>query len=221
MGIVALGWGAWTFHRPPGLLSGRANFAAEATGATLIATPAALPAAIAATTPAPLTEPAPAPTAATQAPTVATEPSTAPMQAPAGEAAEALPRLLPANPSPAEPIALSVPPAGQQATVFESGTTAEASPVARQQPVAVPPRAAPTTRSAARDRHRLKAPKVQTASAVAKSSRPEKGACGGPGLLARAWCALNPCKASHGRGNPECMERLRAEASRQQRVERQ
>jgi len=40
-------------------------------------------------------------------------------------------------------------------------------------------------------------------------------------MLARAWCALNPCKGPHGYANPQCMERLRAEAARQQRVERQ
>ena len=220
-GIVALGWGAWTFNRPSTLPSGHANFAAETTRAMRIATPAAPPTAIAATTPASSTETAPAPTQATPAPTVAMEPPTAPMQPPAVESAEASPRLLPATPLPAEPMAPSVPPAGQQATSFEAGAAPEASTIARQRPAAMPLRAAPATRSAARDRHRATAPKVQPASAVAKSSHPANGACGGPGLLARAWCALNPCKAPHGRANPECMERLRAEASRQQRVERQ
>jgi len=193
MGIVALGWGAWTFNRPSALPSGHGNFAAEATEATHIVSPAAPPTAIVATTPAPLIEPAPAPRQSMPAPTAAM----------------------------AEPVALGVPPAGQQATRFESGATAEPSPAARPQPAAVPSRAAPARRSAARDRHRATAPKVQTASVDAPSSRPANGACGGPGLLARAWCALNPCKAPHGRANPECIERLRAEASRQQRVERQ
>jgi hypothetical protein len=32
---------------------------------------------------------------------------------------------------------------------------------------------------------------------------------------------MTPCKAPRGRSNPECIERLRAEAARQQRVERQ
>jgi hypothetical protein len=62
---------------------------------------------------------------------------------------------------------------------------------------------------------------VQTSTAAAKSARPVKNACDGSGLFARAWCAMTPCKAPRGRSNPECIERLRAEAARQQRVERQ
>jgi serine/threonine protein kinase len=218
MGIVALGWGAWSFNRPHDLLAAHANRAAEATRATHIATAAAPPTAIVATTLAPSIEQTPA----TPEASAAMEPTTAWKHASSAESAEPSPVLPPAaNTSQADPVALSVSPAGQQATSFEPGATAEASPVARQQPAAMPPRPASARRSAARDRHRATAPKVQTASAVAKSSHSPNGACGGPGLLSRAWCALNPCKAPHGRANPECMERLRAEASRQQRVERQ
>jgi len=78
-----------------------------------------------------------------------------------------------------------------------------------------------SARSAARERQRAARPKTQGTSVAAKSPHSAQGGCDGSGLLARAWCAMNPCKASHGRANPECMERLRAEAARQQRIERQ
>jgi len=118
----------------------------------------------------------------------------------------------------ADPVAPWVPPASQQAASFESSPLPEAAPIARPAPAAVRQAA----RAAARDHARSSRAKVQTANAASRSPTPSTGACDASGLLSRAWCALNPCKAAPRRhANPECMERLRAEAARQQRVERQ
>jgi hypothetical protein len=116
------------------------------------------------------------------------------------------------------PVALRVKAEAQVAPVAESGVAAEAVSTAPKRSTAASPQAA---RVAPPNRNRATArPKGQTSSAAVKSSGPAKNACDGSGLLTRAWCALTPCKA-RGRSNPECIERLRAEAARQQRIERQ
>ena len=142
---------------------------------------------------------------ATQTKVVATPPL-APMPEPA-----------PTTPSSMAPVALMVKAQAQEAPGTESAVTAEALPTAPKRSTAVPQAARPVPR----DRPRAARPKVQTSTAAAKSARPAKNACDGSGLFARAWCAMTPCKAPRGRSNPECIERLRAEAARQQRVERQ
>ena len=126
-----------------------------------------------------------------------------------------------AHPAGADPVALWVERDSEQAAAADSAKTREAVP-------SVPPRsisgavAAPqSARPVPRDRQRAARPKSRTASAAVATSPPAKRTCDASGLLGRAWCALNPCKAAGGRANPECMERLRAEAARQQRVERQ
>jgi len=116
------------------------------------------------------------------------------------------------------PLALRVKAEAQEASGTESRVTAEALPAAPKRSTAALPQAA---RPVPRDRPRTARPKAQTSTAAAKSARPAKNACDGSGLFARAWCAMTPCKAPRGRSNPECIERLRAEAARQQRVERQ
>ena len=106
----------------------------------------------------------------------------------------------------------------QPATMSDSNAVPEAAAIARRPAVATP-QGAPRP---AGDRHRATRAKVQSASAATRPPGAPGGRCDASGLLGRAWCALNPCKAAaRGRANPECMERLRAEASRQQRVERQ
>jgi hypothetical protein len=115
-----------------------------------------------------------------------------------------------------DPVALWEKAEARQASRAGSAVTADAASTSGQRATA----ASPAARAAPRDRHRTARPKVQTASAATRSSPAAKNACDGSGLLTRAWCALTPCKA-RGRSNPECMERLRAEAARQQRVERQ
>lgn len=189
MGLVALGWGAWTIDRP--------SLPPSGTGA---------PAVDAAT--APMTRVATSMFAA--APTSATTPVSAP------------PSSVPpaVNAASADPVAPWVKPEAQQAAGAVSVTTADPASIARR-PVAASSGTPQAARSGARDRHRATRPKVQTASVAAKSPRVGKGACDGSGMFARAWCALTPCKAPRGRANPECMERLRAEAARQQRIERQ
>jgi serine/threonine protein kinase len=129
-----------------------------------------------------------------------------------------MPAMAPATRSAMAPVALWVKPEASQASGPESGLAAEAVSTAPKRSSAASPQAA---RAAPRDRHRTAPPKVQTSSAAAKSSQPAKNACDGTGVLARAWCAMTPCKAPRGRANPECIERLRAEAARQQRIERQ
>jgi hypothetical protein len=116
----------------------------------------------------------------------------------------------------ADPVALWVKPEVQEARTADSAVASEAVSKAQRPSAAVPQAARP----APRDRHRKARPTVQTSSVEAKSSRAAKNACDGSGLLTQAWCALTPCKA-RGRSNPQCIERLRAEAARQQRVERQ
>jgi hypothetical protein len=200
---MALGWGAWTLDRPslPPSLNA-ASTAEAAPPSTLTKVVATLKGA-----PGPATAPTTAPMA-TLATTLATTPPPA-----------LSPVQLPVRSANADPVALWVKPEAQQASGVESGATAEAA-------TAVPPRAAASVspraaRPAPRDRQRTARPKPPTAIAAAKVSHPAKNACDGSGLLANAWCALNPCKASRGRANPECIERLRAEAARQQRIERQ
>jgi len=130
-----------------------------------------------------------------------------------------MPALTPTTPSAMAPVALWVKPeAPPQASGAESGVTGEAVSAAPKRSTTASPQAA---RAAPRDRHRTARPKVQASSAGAKPAPPAKNACDGTGLLARAWCVMTPCKAPRGRSNPECIERLRAEAARQQRVERQ
>jgi len=177
-----------------------------------------------------LNRPAPLPSshASATGPTTATSTHLATVQASVPTApitaatdAELSPVRLPLNASNADPVAPWVPPVGPQSTRFESAAASDAVPSARQ-PAAAPPVPPPAARNAVRERHRATNPKAQAASAtVATSSQPAKSACDASGMLARAWCALNPCKGSHGYANPQCMERLRAEAARQQRVERQ
>jgi serine/threonine protein kinase len=192
-GVVALGWGAWTFDRPSLPPSGAALSTPEA--GTAMTTKIAATSAVA---------PMPALASVT---TLATTASTAP------SAAE-----LPVRSPDPDPVALWMKPEAQQPSRADTGATPVAvSTAPKRSPVASPPAA----RAAPRERHRSASPKVQTSSAGAKSSRSAKSACDGTGLLARAWCAMTPCKAPRGRSNPECMERLRAEAARQQRVERQ
>ena len=123
----------------------------------------------------------------------------------------------------AVPVTLEVKPEAPQATV-----TAEP-PKAREVAAFALPRIAAAgtvapapSRLAPRDRHRSARTKVRSASAPVKATHhAEKTACDGPGLLERAWCAIHPCKAQRSRPSPECMDRLRAEAARQQRIERQ
>ena len=209
-GTVALGWGAWTLNRPSHRPSGPAEPTLEAAKARPMRGAPSRPSA--GSPPAAEAAPAAPPLALGPVPTAAIEP-------PPSEAAAESPIRVPADSSSANPVALWVPSTGQQATRFESGATADAAPSARRPAVAasVAPQA---TRRATRDRHRTTRPAATTPSA-ATSSHLATGACGGSGLLARAWCALNPCKAPRGRANPQCMEQLRAEAARQQRVERQ
>jgi non-specific serine/threonine protein kinase len=209
MGVVALGWGAWTLNRPSPLHAGHGNRAGETTTASstrsATAQPSAMPASVT-VTPVRLAGSQAAPTSVTDA-SAATD-------------AEMSPVRLPMSSSDTDPVAPWIPPAGQQSTRFESGVAADAAPIARP-PAAASPVSPQAARSAARDRHRPTGPRLQAASAAATSSRAATSACDGSGLFARAWCALNPCKGPHGHANPQCMERLRAEAARQQRVERQ
>ena len=129
-----------------------------------------------------------------------------------------MPALAPQKPSAMAPVALRVEAEAQEASGTESRVTAEALSAAPKRSTAALPQAA---RPVPRDRPRTARPKAQTSTAAAKSARPAKNTCDGSGLFARAWCAMTPCKAPRGRSNPECIERLRAEAARQQRVERQ
>jgi len=216
MGVVALAWGAWTFNRPtlpgrggevsggsaPAIRVATTQVAAPATSSTTAtARSAAGPSALPSTMPAP-----PATPTRTLAPESAPSPPTT------------SPRP-PADASNADPVAMWVRPDGQQAHPDTAPTPRTASPGSRRPGVSVS--APASARSAARERQRAARPKTQGTSVAAKSPRSAQGGCDGSGLLARAWCAMNPCKASHGRANPECMERLRAEAARQQRIERQ
>jgi len=204
VGLLALGWGAWTLDRPSLPARGDALSALEAALLTTRVGPtppvASMPAATA-----PPTNHSPVAPALVQT-TLATAASPAP------SATE------PAVSSPgADPVALWVKPEVQEARDPDSVVTSEAPPTARQRSPAAAPQAA---RPAPRDRHRTARAKVHTSGAATKSAQTAKNACDGSGLLTRAWCALTPCKA-RGRSNPECIERLRAEAARQQRVERQ
>jgi len=197
-GIVALGWGAWSLDRPSSPPSGDA---ASKAGAALASTKVTAPSTLAAT-------PAPAPVEPS-ATTPATSLATALLQGPSPEDASMR--------SPGtDPVALWEKAEARQASRAGSAVTADAASASGQRATA----ASQAARAAPRDRHRTARPKVQTASAATRSSPAAKNACDGSGLLTRAWCALTPCKA-RGRSNPECMERLRAEAARQQRVERQ
>ncbi|HSC65245.1 MAG TPA: protein kinase [Caldimonas sp.] len=205
LGLVALAGGAWTFNRPSPQVS-RA--------------------------PAPAHDTAPAATArvATASPSMTPASTLATTSGAALAAIEQTASPAP-TPAPVRPVALSdadsdaawVQPADQQAMNFVADATSETAAIARRPAVGTPQAASPP----ARDRHRATRAKVQTASAATRPSRPSASSCDASGLLGRAWCALNPCKAAAhgranaGRANPECMERLRAEASRQQRVERQ
>ena len=123
----------------------------------------------------------------------------------------------------AVPVTLEVKPEAPQATVTaEPPKAPEVAAFARPR-IAAAGTVTPAPRSPApRDRHRSAHTKVRSASAPVKATRQaEKTACDGPGLLERAWCAIHPCKAQRSRPSPECMDRLRAEAARQQRIERQ
>ena len=121
----------------------------------------------------------------------------------------------------ADPVALEVRPEPLKAAVAEPAAAPERAALARPR-TTVAATVAPPTWPAARDRHRTARSKVRWAGAPSKATaRAEKTACDGPGLLERAWCAIHPCKAQRTRATPECMDRLRAEATRQQRIERQ
>ena len=206
LGMVALGWGAWSFSRPSQLPT--------ASPAVAQAAPAAMPRVV---TPDPSIVPArlPLATAAESVPAAAPSPALA---IETGASSPAPSPLRPVASNNADPVAPWVPPASQQATSFESSPLPEAAAIARPAPVGVRQAA----RAAPRDHARASRARVQTANAKTRSPPPSTGACDASGLLSRAWCALNPCKAAPRRhANPECMERLRAEAARQQRVERQ
>jgi serine/threonine protein kinase len=197
-GMVALGWGAWTLDRPSVPPSGTAAWLPEAvTTTTVIAPPAG----------------APMPTTAATPPSAMTRVTMLTRAAPSASS----PGELPVRSPSADPVALWEKPEAQPASGAGSGLAAEGVSTVPPRSIAAPPAA----RVAPRDRHRTARPKAQASSTVAKSSTPAKNACDGSGMLARAWCALTPCKAPRGRSNPECIERLRAEAARQQRVERQ
>jgi serine/threonine protein kinase len=218
MGVVALAWGAWTFNRPS-LATARPSAATVGSAPAIrVATSDAV------AVPAPSSTAAPAPSATeSSAPPSATLPATAPtdlVREPTPDPPPA-PARAPLNNSNADPVAMWVKPDGQQASAAASRTTPPAvSPAPRRASgsAAVAPSAA---KSAPRERQRAARPKAPATSVATRSPHPAQSGCDASGLLARAWCAMNPCKASHSRANPECMERLRAEAARQQRVERQ
>ena len=122
----------------------------------------------------------------------------------------------------AAPVALEVKPEALQATLTEPPKAPEVAAFARPRIAAAGTVTPAPSWPAPRDRHRSARSKVRSASAPVKATHhAEKTACDGPGWLERAWCAIHPCKAQRSRSSPECMDRLRAEAARQQRIERQ
>ena len=214
LGIVALGWGAWTFNRPPSSPPSHARAApAEAMTAatTRIATSQV--------SPAPAAEQRPATEARPASPS---PPGQEHDQGQAPTPALAVPAVtLPVESARADPVALWVTPAARLASAAGSDATREGGSAASTRPTAAPTLAPPSGKSASRERQRATRPKAPKESTGGKPSHVVTSACGGSDLLARAWCTLTPCKAPRRRSDPQCMEHLRAEAARQQRIERQ
>jgi len=222
LGLIALAWGAWTLNRPS-LPTARAS---AARGDSAPATRVATSEVAAARAVSPTAPPAPAPSP-TESPALssmtATPPANATMpfaQEPNAGPAPAAARP-PLNASSADPVAMWVNPDAQQAPGAGSAATLRTVSSAPRRPSMSASVAPPSAKSAGRERQRAARPKAQATSVETRSPRSAQSGCDGSGLLARAWCAMNPCKASRSRANPECMERLRAEAARQQRIERQ
>jgi hypothetical protein len=221
MGSVALGWGAWTFNRPSRSPSDAvATTAAAATATTAGVATSQVPAApVSMSSPTSTLAPTPSPTS-TPAETQLTPRTPTSTTTPASALS---PVRLPVTSSAADPVVMWAEPEPERAAAAaaDAGPRRQAVSPVRPRSTAAASVASQTARTAPRERPRATHPRVQTASAGAKSSRTARSACDGSGLLARAWCALHPCKAPRGRANPECIERLRAEAARQQRIERQ
>jgi serine/threonine protein kinase len=145
------------------------------------------------------------------------------------EAPKATARLAPpasASPAPvvsssADQVVLRVAPGAAQEEAL--APVARAIPLAAERVASRPEPAvtlAPSSRRVpAHDRARTGRTKAQSKVVPARApTRTARSGCGASGLVARALCVLQPCKASRERSSSECVARLRADEARRQRI---